>query len=255
MSPRLTLATAGRVLQQVRADHRTLGLLIVVPCMLIAMLIVVPCLLLSLLAWIFDGTRTFDNVGAPLLGIFPFVIMFLVTSVTTLRERSSGTLERLLSTPLGKGDFLAGYALAFGALAVIQALVATGFAIWVCGLDVAGPRWLLVVVAVVDAVLGTATGLFVSAFARTEFQAVQFMPAFVLPQFLLCGLLVPREGLPRALELVSDVLPLSYAVDAMRTLTVQTDGAAEVGVDVAVVAAFAVAAIALGSLTLRRRTG
>ena len=243
MNPRLTLATAGRVLRQVRADHRTLALLIVVPCVLI-----------GLLAWIYDGTPVFDRIGAPLLGVFPFVIMFLVTSVTTLRERSSGTLERLLSTPLGKGDFLAGYALAFGALAVVQALVATGFAIWVCGLDVAGPRWLLVVVAVVVAVLGTATGLFVSAFARTEFQAVQFMPAFVLPQFLLCGLLVSRDGLPRALELVSGVLPLSYAVDAMSTLTAEVDAAGDVGLDVAIVGAFAVAAIALGSLTLRRRT-
>lgn len=243
MSSRLTVATAGRVLRQVRADHRTLALLIVVPCVLI-----------GLLAWIFNGTNVFDRIGAPLLGVFPFVVMFLVTSVTTLRERSSGTLGRLLSTPLGKGDFLAGYALAFGALAVVQALVATGFAIWACGLDVAGPRWLLVVVAVVDAVLGTATGLFVSAFARTEFQAVQFMPAFVLPQFLLCGLLVPRDMLPRALELVSDFLPLSYAVDAMRTLTTTADAAGEVGLDVAIVAAFAVAAIAAGSLTLRRRT-
>lgn len=243
MSVRLTIATARRVLLQVRADPRTLGLLIVVPCVLI-----------GLLAWIFNGTKVFDSIGAPLLGVFPFVVMFLVTSVTTLRERTSGTLERLLSTPLGKGDLLGGYAVAFGALAVVQALVATGFAIWVCGLDVAGPRWLLVVVAVVDAVLGTATGLFVSAFARTEFQAVQFMPAFVLPQFLLCGLLVPRDMLPRALELVSDVLPLSYAVDAMRTLTTQVDAAGEVGRDVAIVAAFAVAAIALGSLTLRRRT-
>jgi ABC-2 type transport system permease protein len=243
MNPRLTLATARRVLLQVRADHRTLALMIAVPCVLI-----------GLLAWIFNGTPVFDKIGAPLLGVFPFVVMFLITSVATLRERSSGTLERLLSTPLGKGDFLAGYALAFGTLAVVQALVATGFAIWVCGLDVAGPRWLLVVVAVVDAVLGTATGLFVSAFARTEFQAVQFMPAFVLPQFLLCGLLVPRSGLPRALELVSDVLPLSYAVDAMRTLTTRADAAGDVGTDVAIVAAFAVAAIALGSLTLRRRT-
>ena len=243
MNPRLTIATAGRVLQQVRADPRTLGLLMVVPCVLI-----------GLLAWMFTGTGMFDRIGAPLLGVFPFVVMFLVTSVTTLRERSSGTLERLLSTPLGKGDFLAGYALAFGVLAVVQALVATGFAIWECGLEVAGPSWLLVVVAVVDAVLGAATGLFVSAFARTEFQAVQFMPAFVLPQFLLCGLLVPRSGLPRALELVSDVLPLSYAVDAMRTLTSQADAVGDVGRDVAIVAAFVVAAIALGSLTLRRRT-
>jgi len=243
MNPRLTFATARRVLLQVRGDHRTLALMIAVPCVLI-----------GLLAWIYDGTPVFDKIGAPLLGIFPFVVMFLITSVATLRERSSGTLERLLSTPLGKGDFLGGYALAFGALAVVQALVATGFAIWVCGLDVAGPRWLLVVMAVVDAVLGTATGLFVSAFARTEFQAVQFMPAFVLPQFLLCGLLVPRNGLPRVLELASDVLPLSYAVDAMRTLTTQVDAAGDVGRDVAIVAAFAVGAIALGSLTLRRRT-
>jgi ABC-2 type transport system permease protein len=243
MSARLTLATARRVLLQVRGDHRTL-----------AMLIAVPCVLIGLLAWIFNGTPVFDKIGAPLLGVFPFVVMFLITSVATLRERSSGTLERLLSTPLGKGDFLGGYALAFGLLAVVQALVATGFAIWVCGLDVAGPRWLLVVVAVVDAVLGTATGLFVSAFARTEFQAVQFMPAFVLPQFLLCGLLMPRDMLPRALELLSNVLPLSYAVDAMRTLTTQVDAAGDVGRDVAIVAAFALGAIALGSLTLRRRT-
>ena len=243
MSARLTLATARRVLLQVRGDHRTL-----------AMLIAVPCVLIGLLAWIFNGTPVFDKIGAPLLGVFPFVVMFLITSVATLRERSSGTLERLLSTPLGKGDFLGGYALAFGLLAVVQALVATGFAIWVCGLAVAGPGSLLVVVAVVDAVLGTATGLFVSAFARTEFQAVQFMPAFVLPQFLLCGLLVPRNGLPRVLELLSDVLPLSYAVDAMRTLTTQVDAAGDVGRDVAIVAAFALGAIALGSLTLRRRT-
>ena len=243
MKARLTLATARRVLLQVRADPRTLGLLIVV-----------PCVLMGLLAWIYNGTHVFDRIGAPLLGVFPFVVMFLVTSVTTLRERSSGTLERLLSTPLGKGDFLAGYALAFGALAVVQALVATGFAIWICGLNVAGPLWLLVLVAVVDAVLGTALGLFVSAFAQTEFQAVQFMPAFVLPQFLLCGLLVPRQLLPRPLELVSDVLPLSYAVDAMRTVTSQVDAAGDVGRDVAIVAAFALGAIALGSGTLARRT-
>ena len=243
MNPRLTLATARRVLLQLRADHRTL-----------ALMIAVPCVLLGLLAWIFNGTPVFDSVGAPFLGVFPFVVMFVITSVATLRERSSGTLERLLSTPLGKGDFLGGYALAFGALAVVQALVATGFAIWVCGLDVAGPRSLLVVVAVIDAVLGTATGLFVSAFARTEFQAVQFMPAFVLPQFLLCGLLLPRDALPRVLELASDVLPLSYAVDAMRTLTTQVDAAGDVGRDVAIVAFFVVAAIAAGSLTLRRRT-
>jgi ABC-2 type transport system permease protein len=243
MSPRLTLATADRVLRQVRHDPRT-----------IALLVVVPCVLIGLLAWIYKGTEVFDRIGAPLLGVFPFVVMFLVTSVATLRERQSGTLERLLTMPLGKGDLIGGYALAFGLLAVVQAVAASGFAVWVLGLDVAGPVWLLVVVATVDALLGTALGLLVSAFARSEFQAVQFMPAFVLPQFLLCGLLIPRELLPDVLESISNVLPLSYAVDAMRTLAATADANGEILQDVAIVLAFVAGAVLLGSATLRRRT-
>jgi ABC-2 type transport system permease protein len=243
MSARLTLATAGRVLRQVRHDPRT-----------IALLVVVPCVLLGLLAWIYDNTPVFDQLGAPLLGIFPFIVMFLVTSVATLRERQSGTLERLLAMPLGKGDLIAGYAVAFGVLAAAQALVAAAFAVYVLGLDVAGSAWLLVVVAVVVAVLGTALGLFVSAFARSEFQAVQFLPAFILPQFLLCGLLTPRDNLPDVLRVVSDVLPLSYAVDAMRSVTVDAGATGDVMRDVLVVLCFVVAALALGAGTLRRRT-
>lgn len=243
MSPRLTVLTAGRVLRQVRHDPRTLLLLVVV-----------PCVLMGLLAWIYADTAVFDRIGAPLLGLFPFLVMFLVTSITTLRERQSGTLERLLTLPLGKADLVAGYAVAFGALAAVQALVAGAFALFVLDLDVAGPAWLLLVVAVVDAVLGTALGLFLSAFAATEFQAVQFLPAFVLPQFLLCGLLVPREEMPRALELASDVMPLSYAVDAMRTIATVAGGTGDVLADMGVVLVFAVALIAAGSATLRRRT-
>ena len=243
MNPAVTLATARRVLGQLRHDHRTL-----------AMLIVVPCVLLSLLAWVFDGTRTFDAVGAPLLGIFPFVIMFLVTSVATLRERTSGTLERLLTMPIGKLDLLAGYALAFGLVAVVQAAVAATLSVTLLGLDIAGPFWLLLVVAVLDALLGMALGLFVSAFAATEFQAVQFMPAFVLPQFLLCGLLVPRERMDDILRVVSDVLPLSYAVDAMRDLTtIEGVGTGAWG-DLSVVVMAIVLALGLGAATLRRRT-
>jgi ABC-2 type transport system permease protein len=243
MSARLTLATTGRVLRQVGHDHRTIGLLLVV-----------PCVLLGLLAWIFNNTPVFDALGAPLLGIFPFVVMFLVTSVTTLRERQSGTLERLLTMPLGKADLVGGYAIAFGLLAAVQALVATGFSVWVLGLRVTGPAWQLVVVAVVVAVLGSTLGIFVSAFAANEFQAVQFMPAFVLPQFLLCGLLVPRDSLPPFLKTVSDLLPLSYATDAMRSISTQVAGSGDVAQDVLIVLAFALGAVVLGAATLRRRT-
>ena len=244
MNPRITLAVAGRVLTQVRRDHRTL-----------AMLLVVPCVLMSLLWWMFDDLPgdLFDRFGPALLAMFPFIVMFLVTSVTTLRERSSGTLERLLTMPLGKLDFLLGYALAFGLLAALQSALAVAVSVGLLGLDVQGPVWLLGVVAVVDAVLGSALGLLVSAFATTEFQAVQFMPAFVLPQILLCGLFVPREAMPGVLEAVSNVLPLSYAVDAMQELVGAAD-TGEVWRSVAVVAGFGVASLALGAATLRRRT-
>ena len=244
MTPRILLAVARRVLTQLRRDHRTL-----------AMLLVLPCLLTTLLWWMFDNLSpaTFDRFGPALLAMFPFIVMFLVTSVTTLRERSGGTLERLLAMPMGKLDFLLGYALAFGVVAAAQATLAVAVSVGLLDLDVRGPVWLLGLVAVADAVLGTALGLFVSAFARTEFQAVQFMPLIVFPQILLCGLFVPRAVLPDVLRAVSDVLPLSYAVDAMEHLT-RTSSTGDVWRDLAVVAAFTVAGLALGAATLPRRT-
>jgi len=244
MNPAITLATTGRVLAQLRRDHRTLGLLLML-----------PLVLLSLLRWIFDANPlVFDRVGASLLALFPFVVMFLVTSVATLRERTSGTLERLLTTPLGKLDLLIGYGLAFGLVAIVQASLAALVMVGALGLDIAGPAWGLVVVAVLDAVLGCALGLFVSAFARTEFQAVQFMPAFVLPQFLLCGLLVPREQLDDILRWISNVLPLSYAVDAMQSLTRSAQLSGNLARDLVIVCGSIVLALLLGAATLRRQT-
>ncbi|NED94574.1 ABC transporter permease [Phytoactinopolyspora alkaliphila] len=241
MSLRITIATARRVLAQLMHDHRT-----------VAMMLVVPCLLLTLLWWVYDGGPVWDRIGPALLAIFPFMIMFLVTSIATLRERSSGTLERLLSMPMGKLDLLVGYAVAFGAVAVVQALLAGGLALGPLGLDVAGPAWILLGIAVLDALLGVALGLFVSAFAASEFQVVQFMPALIIPQFLLCGLLVPRSELPDVLSAISDVLPLSYAVDAMREAQLSADPS--VWAEITIVVGFALGLLALGATTLRRRT-
>ena len=242
MNPGLTIATTGRALRQIRTDHRT-----------IALIMGVPMVAIGLLAWIYNNTPVFDAIGPALLGIFPLVVMFVVTSVATLRERQSGTLERLLTTRMGKADFMLGYAGAFGALAIVQALLATSFAIWVCDLDVLGPLWMLVLVAVLVAVLGSSLGLLASAFARTEFQAVQFMPD-IIPQFLLCGLLVDRDRLPTFLSAVSDLLPLSYAVDAMREVTAHAEVTSAGVWSMVIVAGFIVLALALASLTLSRRT-
>lgn len=251
MTLRVTLAIAARVLTQLRRDHRTL-----------AIMLVLPCLLMTLLWWMFSELpqpampgqpEFFDRLAPALLAIFPFIVMFLVTSVTTLRERGSGTLERLLALPMGRADFLVGYALAFGLVAAVQSALAVSLSVGLLGLDITGPVWLLMVVAVADALLGTALGLFVSAFARTEFQAVQFMPALVVPQILLCGLFVQRDLLPPVLQKVSDVLPLSYAVDAMSSVRDSAD-VGEVWVDLGIIAAFVLVGLALGAATLRRRT-
>ncbi|GBQ02883.1 antibiotic ABC transporter permease [Streptomyces spongiicola] len=244
LSPSRTLATAARVLRQLRHDPRS-----------IALMLLVPCLMLFLLRYVFDGSpQTFDAIGASLLGIFPLITMFLITSIATLRERTSGTLERLLAMPLGKADLIAGYALAFGLLAVVQSALATGLSVWFLGLDVAGSAWLLLLVALLDALLGTALGLFVSAFAASEFQAVQFMPAVIFPQLLLCGLFAPRDTMQPVLEGLSDVLPMSYAVDGMNEVLRRTDVTADFVRDVLVVSACALLVLLLGAATLRRRT-
>jgi ABC-2 type transport system permease protein len=244
MNPRLTLATASRVLAQLRGDHRT-----------IAMLLVVPVVLLTLLRYIFDDSSgAFDQVGGPLLALFPFVSLFLVTSVAMLRERSSGTLERLLAMPIGKADLIGGYAVAFGLVAVVQTLLASAVALGPLDLDVAGSTVTVVVLAVLNALLGTALGLLLSAFARTEFQAVQFLPAAVLPQLLLCGLFAPRETMAAPLRWLADVLPLTYAVDGMQEVARHPDTTGTLVVDLVVVAGFIVVALVTGSATLARRT-
>ena len=243
MSPNATGATALRVFAQLRRDPRT-----------IALLMLVPVVLITLLKYMFvDTPAVFDRVGAPLLGLFPFISMFLITSITMLRERTSGTLERLMALPLAKLDLLLGYGIAFAAVAAAQATVVSVVAFGLLDLHSTGPRWLVVLLAVSNAILGMALGLFLSAFARTEFQAVQFMPAVVLPQILLCGLIVPRDEMARLLEVVAALLPLTYAYDALHRVSDDLLDA-RLAFDVTIVLTATLLALALGAATLRRQT-
>ncbi|PKQ27321.1 MAG: antibiotic ABC transporter permease [Actinobacteria bacterium HGW-Actinobacteria-4] len=248
MTARATRATTRRVLRQLARDHRT-----------IAMLLVLPALLLTLLWWMFGdtpdpatGQPLFDPLGARLMGLFPMLIMFVITSVTTLRERTSGTMERLMASPASKGDVVVGYALAFGLVASLQALVLVGYSVFVLGLDINGATWALALIIVLDALLGTALGLAASSLARTEFQAVQMMPAVILPQLLLSGLFMPRSELPQVLGWVSDVLPMSYAIDGINHLL--AGDTSSIWPQVAILAGFIVASLILGVSTLRRQT-
>ena len=244
MNPRITIATATRVLTQLRRDPRT-----------VALLLVVPAALVTLIKFVFDDNPgAFDRIGGPLVGLFPFITMFLVTSITMLRERTTGTLERLMTMPLAKLDILLGYGLAFGLVGTLQALITAGVAFGLLDLEIAGSTAVMILLAIGNALLGMSLGLFVSAFAQTEFQAIQFMPALVFPQLLLCGLFVPRDQMAPALEAVSYALPLTYAYDALDRVTTDGSLGARGTVDVLVTCGVILLALALGAATLRRRT-
>ena len=244
MTAAATGGTAIRVLTQLRRDPRT-----------VALLLLVPAVLVTLIRYVFDGQpETFDRLGAPLIGLFPFITMFLVTSITMLRERTSGTLERLMSMPIAKLDLLAGYGIAFGVTATLQAVITAGVAFLLLNLDVGGSPIAVVALAIGNAVLGMSLGLFVSAFATTEFQAVQFMPAFVFPQLLLCGLFVARDEMAPVLEAISYALPLTYAYDALARVSAGGDIGARGWVDIVVIVGVTLLSLGLGALTLRRRT-
>jgi ABC-2 type transport system permease protein len=243
LRPVLAGATARRVLTQLRHDPRT-----------IVMMAAVPTVMMILLRYVLSNSLLLNRVAPEYIGVFPFVIMFIVAAITTQRERAGGTLERLMAMPLAKLDLLAGYGIAFGLMACLQVTVVLVVSLTWLGVTLPGSAVPMAVVAVLDAILGMACGLFASAFARTEFQAVQFLPAFVLPQALLSGLVVPRDDMTGVLRWLSDVLPLSYAVDAMQRITTATSWTTAISADVAIILAFTVAALVGGALTLRRRT-
>jgi ABC-2 type transport system permease protein len=246
MSIRCTIATMIRVLEQLRRDRRRLALVFVVAPALVA-----------LFKFIFNNQAdTFARIGAPMIGLWPLILMFLITSIAMLRERTTGTLERLMSLPIGKLDILLGYALAFAVLATLQGTISGLVGFLLLDVQAEGLAWGVVLLAIANALLGMSLGLglFFSAFAKTEFQAVQFMPAILIPQILVSGLLVPREMMPRALEVVSNSLPVTYAYDALTRITAN-DTSARFWFDAGIIVLAISVALILGAATLRRRTG
>jgi ABC-2 type transport system permease protein len=240
---RRTFLTAWRVLMQLRHDPRT-----------ILLILAIPSVLITLLYYVFsDSRQLYDQFAPLLLGIFPFIMMFIVTSVATLRERMSGTLERLLTMPLRTGEFVLGYAIAFAVMACIQATLATFICVHWLGVSVAGGGSRLLLVAILSGIIGESLGLFVSAFANSEFQAVQFMPALVFPQFLTCGLFIERSHMAKGLQWFSDLLPLTYVAEAAKRVETEAAWSHALKGDLLVIAFYAVGVLLLSALTLRGR--
>ncbi len=243
MSIKRTLATSKRVFNQLLHDPRTLVLLFVV-----------PPILLALLKYVFeDQSKLFDNIAPLLLGVFPMIMMFLITSIVTLRERTNGTLDRLMTMPISKLDFIFGYAIVFGLIGFLQSIITGVIMFNLLGVDVPGGILPTLIGAVLAASLGTAMGLFLSAFAGSEFQAIQFMPAFIFPQLLTCGLFVARDNMAEPLQWFANAMPLTYSVDAMQQVAKYSEWTSEMTNDFLVVAGFVIAALILGSATIHRQ--
>ena len=232
-----------RVLTQLRRDRRTL-----------ALIIFVPSLLLVILNYVFDGNPKMFNAVAPMiLGIIPFTLMFIVTSVAVLRERTSGTLERLIISPASRLDILFGYAGAFALLAFLQASLASFIITVVLNVPIVGNTASILLMAVLAGILGMSLGLLFSAFAKNEFQAVQFMPAFVLPQFLTSGLFTPRSDMAPFLRYFSDIMPITYVVDSMKLIQTNATWTSKLYFDISVIIGFIIASLVLGAWSLRPR--
>ena len=241
-SPTRTAAITSRVLKQILGDHRT-----------VALMLFVPSILTGLFSWMLNSQKQFDNIGPRLIGLFPFMVMFLLSSITTLKERRSGTLERFFTMPMRKEEFIIGYALAFGIMATLQAGITLAVSINFYNLSTGDHLNLLVVAAVSNAILGMSLGLLASAFAETEFQVIQFLPAFIFPQIILGGLFLPTKQMPDILQTVSDWLPLTHALKALTDIA-SSAKTADIETEIWIVVGVSLASLLLGSLTLRKRT-
>ncbi len=204
------------------------------------------------------GSKDFDTLdyfGAAFVGLVVFFLVFVITIVSFLNERSQGTLERLMASPLRRGEIVLGYMLGFTVLALIQAAEVLVFALAVLKIHNQGNVLLIFGMEALMAIAAVNLGIFLSMFARSEFQAVQFIPLVVVPQVLLSGIIFPVSTEPAALQWLSNVLPLTYAVNGMRDIMVKGANLTSSGLqlDAAVVAGVCVLLIVAGSTTLRRR--
>jgi ABC-2 type transport system permease protein len=196
-----------------------------------------------------------DYFGAAFIGLILFFLVFVVTIVSFLRERSQGTLERLMASPLRRGEIVVGYMLGFTILALVQAVEVLIFSLFVLKVHNQGNVLLIFGFEVLMAISAVNLGIFLSMFARTEFQAVQFIPLVIVPQVLLSGILFPISTEPKPLQYVSDVLPLTYAVNGLRDVMLKGADLTwpALQLDAGVVAGFCVLVIFAGIGTLRRR--
>ena len=237
-----TLAISTRIILQITRDHRSL-----------ALIIVAPVVVMSLVGFSFADRREILDLVAPgLIGTFVLFFVFLLTGVSFLRERAQGTIERLLTTPVGRADILVGYLLGFLLFAGIQAVVILLFTVFALQIQYQGSLWQIFVLLALVTLVAVNLGIFISTFARNEFQVVQFIPVILMPQIFLSGAVLPFEQLPGYFQAVGRFLPLTYAVEGLKGMMSEGKSLAGIGWELTVLGGFALLLLFLAALTVRR---
>jgi len=236
-----TLTIANRIIHQLIRDRRT-----------IALLVIVPLVIASLIGVSVPDKSTLDYTAPAILAVLIFFFGFLLTGISFYRERSQGTLERLMASPVSRLDIVGGYLLGFLLFALVQTLILFFYLIYVLKISYHGELWQILVFQVLIGIGAVCLGTFFSIFARNEFQMIQFIPLIIVPQMFLCGLLWPVSQMPEYLQWIAKFLPLTYGVDGIRALMLQGQNLLDIGKEVGVLAGYAVGLLILAAFTLRR---
>ena len=232
---------AARIIYQIIRDRRT-----------IALIVVVPLVVMTLVGLSFPENSVLDYIAPAMLATLALFFSFLLTGISFLRERSQGTMERLMASPVSRLDIVFGYLFGFFIFALTQTLIILLFTIYVLDVHYYGDLWQIFVFQIVVIIGSVNLGIFLSTFARNEFQMVQFIPLIIVPQMFLCGVIWPVEQMPDYLQWLSAILPLTYAVDGLREIMLAGKSLLDVGFELAVLVGFTLFFSILASLTLRR---
>jgi ABC-2 type transport system permease protein len=236
-----TLVIASRIINQLIRDRRTLILIVVV-----------PLVIASLVGVSVPDKRILDYTAPAVLAVLILFFGFLLTGISFLRERSQGTLERLMASPVSRLDVVGGYLLGFLLFAIVQTMVLFFYLIYVLNVSYYGDLWQIILFEILIGIGAVCMGTFFSVLAKNEFQMVQFIPMIIVPQIFLCGLLWPVSQMPEYLQWLANVLPLTYGVDGIRALMLEGQNLLDIGKEVGILAAYAVGLLILAAVTIRR---
>ena len=242
--PSLALTIAARIIRQLVRDRRTS-----------ALIVIVPVVVMTLIGLSFPEEQVLDYIAPALLATLALFFSFLLTGISFLRERSQGTMERLMASSVSRLDVVVGYLFGFFVFALTQTVIILLFTIYVLDVHYSGDLWQIFVFQVVVIAGAVNLGIFISTFARNEFQMVQFIPLILFPQVFLCGVIWPVEQMPEYLQWVARFLPLKYAVDGLRGIMLLGQSLADVSFELVVLVGFTVGTSILAAITLRRGVG